>query len=154
MIPTRLPLTDSQRQQLRDDRLWSRELRRATLLNLTRIKCPCTKCRGRRKLLIRNVREHLIQNGRDPHCRIWTGAGVWDSSDEEWSRDFWGPIESDLAEVDTMVDTRGIIQQAVEVVDVGETSAERVEREVRNAFATADSIHEECRDAAVDDTAE
>ena len=154
MIPSRPSPTDTERQRLRDDRLWSRELQWATQLQLIRMKCVCTKCKGRQKLLIRNVRNHLIRNGRHPHSRVWTGAGAEDSSDEEWAHHLLGGSEIDRAEVDTMVDTRGIIQQAQDVVEDGETPAERVEREVSDAFATGDSIHEEYRDADVDEVAE
>ena len=65
-----------------------------------------------------------------------------------------GGSEIDYAEVDTMVDTWGIIQQAHDVVEDGETPVERVEQEVSDAFATGDSIHEEYRDADVDEVAE
>jgi hypothetical protein len=84
MIPTRFPLTDVRRQHLRDDRLWVREVQRMSFFNLRNMHCPCSECKGRRKLLLRIVHSHLIKNGRDPSFRVWKGPGVRDSSDEEW----------------------------------------------------------------------
>jgi hypothetical protein len=113
MIPAGLPLSHVRRQRLRDDRLWIRELERARQYNVDRIFCPCTECRGRRRLLLRNVRGHLISNGRHPGSRIWRGPGPRDSSDDEWEQHFWGAPENEVREVDATVDVRGMLQQPI-----------------------------------------
>ena len=168
MIPSRLPLSDSTRQRLRDDRLWVRELKRARECNVQKLHCPCTNCRGRKRLFIRNVREHLIEHGRHPESRIWRGPGARDSSDEEWEHQFWGTIEAErggrhevgdtgapIAQrtngVDATVDTRGMVEQALPTVDVQANSGERLAEEVRDAFGIADAVHEEFRDVEFGD---
>ena len=88
MILGRLPLSNNQRQRLRDDCLWTRKVQRATELNLQKLHCPCTKCGDQKLRFVRNVREHLIQNSIHPQCRMWRGPGTQDSSDEEWEQDF------------------------------------------------------------------
>jgi hypothetical protein len=70
MVSGQNPLKDTRRQQLRDDRLWSRELQRARLLNLKQLHCPCRKCKGQRQLQLQTVRDHLVQNGRDSEFRV------------------------------------------------------------------------------------
>ena len=75
MLPARQPLSDVRRQRLRDDRMWTRKVERALRLQASRVHCPCTECQGRRKLLLTNVRKHLMKNGRHPHCRVWRGPG-------------------------------------------------------------------------------
>src|SRR5665811_681349 len=92
MIPARLPLTDTERQRLRDERLWLRELQRAREYNVKKLHCPCNNCKGRKRLLLKNVRNHLLRHGRHPDCRIWRGPGTQASSDEEWEQQFWGPF--------------------------------------------------------------
>ena len=110
MIPTRLPLSHWRRQQLRDERLWIRESRRAVELNVKSLHCPCNKCRGRKRLLIRNVGKHLLRHGRHPDSRIWRGSGERESSDDEWDEQFWGaPAEAPVL-VDATVDTCGMLQ--------------------------------------------
>jgi hypothetical protein len=69
MIPYKLPLNDARRQRLRDDRLWVREIQRLTFLNLRYMRCPCSECRGSRRLQLRTIRKYLIRNGRDPTFR-------------------------------------------------------------------------------------
>jgi hypothetical protein len=88
MVHGRLPLSDQRRQQLRDDRLWIRELQRAQLFSLKQLHCPCSQCKGWRRFCLATIREHLIQNGRDSEFRVWRGPGNRDSSDEEWEQDF------------------------------------------------------------------
>ncbi len=170
-MASRLPLSDSRRQRLRDDRLWVRELKRARECNAQKLQCPCSHCRGRKRLFVRNVREHLIQNGRHPDSRIWRGPGARDSSDEEWEHQFWGPIEPghdgghDVGKtsvpvaqpsnvLDATVDTRGMVEHALPPVDVQQDLAERLGEEVREAFGIADSVHEEFMEAEFADQAE
>ena len=100
MLPTRLPLSDLCRQRLRDDHLWTRELQCARQLKLSKIHCPCTECQGRRRILVRNVQDHLIRNGRDAQFRVWRGLGTRDSSDEEWEHEFWEPNDNRDMELD------------------------------------------------------
>ena len=104
--------------------------------------------------LLRNVREHLIRNGRAPDCRIWRGPGACDSLDEEWEQEFWGPNVPAPQELDAAVDTRGMLQQALGPGPDSPSSAERVQEEVRDAFAIADSTHEEFMEAGDGDAAE
>ena len=151
MIPARLPLSDANRQRLQDDRLWSRELARAVEHNIKRVHCPCKKCRGCRRLLLQNVKEHLIQNGRDPNSRVWRVTAAEDSSDKEWEQHFWRAAGVGAPPVDDTVDTCGMINQAAEEVDVPPSSVERVHHEVSEAFATADSIHENTIDGGTED---
>ena len=156
MIPTRLPLSDSRRTQLRDDRLWTRELQCARECNIKKLHCPCTNCRNRKRLCIGNVREHLIRNGRHPDCRTWRGPGARDSSNEEWEEQFWTPVNhtESTESLDATVQTRGMLEQALVVAEEETFSAERVQEEVGAAFATADSIHEEFMELGVEDKAE
>lgn len=157
MIPARLPLSDSDRQRLRDERLWLRELQRAREYNVKKLHCPCTKCKGRKRLLLKNVQAHLVRHGRHPDCRIWRGPGARDSFDEEWEQEFWGPhreASEGMDALDVDVDTIGMLNQALHPVDAPAFLAERVEEEVRNAFSTADSIHEECMEVFHGDVAE
>ena len=60
MMPTRLPLFDAQRQQMRGDQLWRQEVQRARLFDMKHIHCLCTKCMDQKKLLLRTVRKHLM----------------------------------------------------------------------------------------------
>lgn len=171
MIPNRLPLSDSTRQRLRDDRLWVRELKQARECNVMKMHCPCTHCRGRKRLFVRNVREHLIQNGRHPDSRIWRGPGARDSSDEEWERQFWGPIGAErdggqdvgdtsvsIAQntnvLDATVDTRGMVEHALPTVDPQPNLAERLGEEVREAFGIADFVHEKFMETEFGDPGE
>ena len=151
MIPARLPLFDANRQRLRDNRLWSRELARAVEHNIKRVHCPCKKYRGRRRLLLRNVKEHLIQNGRDPNSHVWRVTAAQDSFDEEWEHHFWRAAGVGAPPVDDTVDTHGMIDQAAEEMDVPPSSGERVHHEVSEAFATVDSIHENTMDGGIED---
>jgi hypothetical protein len=84
MMLARLPIIDAWWQRIRDERLWKRELQRAGLLNVQHLHCPCTVCRGQRRLLMKTIREHLIHNGQESKMRVWRGSGNRDSSDEEW----------------------------------------------------------------------
>ena len=154
MIPTKLPLSNSRRQRLRDDRLWIRERQRALELNIQKLHCRCTKCWGRRLLYVRNVREHLIRNGRDPNSRMWRGSGVRDSSDEEWEEEFWNPSPEVANEVGAIVDTRGMIAQVLRPRESPSVTPERVQEEVQTAFAVADSVEEQFEDVDPPDFAD
>ena len=105
MIPCKLLLNDAQRQWLRDDCLWVREIQRLTFFNLRYMQCPCSKCQGTQRLLLRTVRKYLIRNGRDPTFRMWKGPGVQDSSDEEWEDDSRKWVFSLQLEIDSQVNT-------------------------------------------------
>ena len=154
MIPARLSLSDRHRQQLRDDRLWTREVQRASQHNISRLHCPCTKCQGRRRLLIQNVRDHLICYGRDPASRRWTGEGTLDSSDEEWEEEFWTDPGITTAEVDATVNVRGMVDEATMPIEELLSLEERFQEEVLGAFAVIDSIQEEYSDEGLEDGGE
>jgi hypothetical protein len=117
MIHGSFPLSNQWRQQLRDERLWIRELQRARLFNLKQLHCPCSTCRGRRRFELRTVWEHLLQNGRDSEFRIRRGPGDRDSSDEEWKQEYWRPREEHPEALDQQVDTRAIIDDRFEECD-------------------------------------
>ena len=89
--------------------------------------------------------------GRDPNSHVWRVTAAQDSSDEEWEQHFWRAAGVGAPPVDDTVDTRGMIDQAAEEVDVPPSSAERVHHEVNEAFATADSIHENTMDGGIED---
>ena len=144
MLPARLPVSDIRRQRLRDDRLWLREVKRARQLNVRKLHCPCTKCEGRSRILIKNVREHLIQNGRHPECRLWRGPGNRDSSDEDWEREFWAPSERRTVTVDAQVNTREMLENAFPITHEADDMEDRVREEVAEAFVAADAVHEDC----------
>jgi hypothetical protein len=112
MIPCKFPLSDVRRQNLRDDRLWVREVQRLTFFNLRKMHCPCSKYQGRRKLLVRTVRKHLILNERDPNFRVWRGPSARDSSDEEWEGHMRTRNQQLPVELDSHVDTRGMVDNA------------------------------------------
>jgi hypothetical protein len=137
------PITDERRQRLCDDRLWVRELQRARLFNLKRIHCPCSKYKGRRKL-IRTVREHLIRNARDSAFRVWRGPGKRDASDEEWEDDFWKPPDTHTIIPDAEVDTREMVDDAFQQADDALSIEERVQEDMIAAFTMADEVHEVC----------
>ena len=144
MIPARLPLSDAQRIRLRDDRLWSREMERARQLSLRKLHCPCSECKGGRRLLIRNVRDHLLQHGRHPECRLWRGPGERDSSDEDWEREVWGPDGNWRVRVDAQVNTRAMLENAFPAAADDKDLEDRVQEEVASAFEVADAVHEDC----------
>ena len=162
MLPTRLPLSDLCRQRLRDDHLWTRELQRARQLKMSKIYCPCIECQGRRRILVRNVRDYLIQNGQDAQFRVWRGPGTQDSSDEEQEHEFWGPNDNQDVELDAQVDRQGmfdnafvVAEHAIDVPDGGigieddtVDVEELVQQEVSNAFMVADSVHEQCSEGS------
>jgi hypothetical protein len=93
--------------------------------------CPCSKCQGRRKLLVHTVREHLILNGRDPNFRVWRGPGTRDSSDEEWKGHMRTRNQQLLVELDSHVDVEEIVHDVV-----------------TSAFDLGDAVHEECNDSS------
>lgn len=153
MLPGRLPLTDLRRQRLRDDRLWSREVLRARQFGVKKLHCPCTECQGRKKLLVKNVRDHLLRHGRHPELRVWTGAGNRDSSDDDWEEEFWGPNQNRSVRVDAQVDTRGMIHNAFAVEENTVNVEDRIRQEVAQTFMVADEVHEQCNGSPLHDDA-
>ena len=76
---------------------------------------------------------------------MWRGPGTRDSSDEEWEQDFWETARPESHGLDATVDTHGMLNHALRVRPPEDppNPAKRAAEEVREAFATADSIHEE-----------
>jgi hypothetical protein len=146
-----LPLIDERRQRLRDDRLWSREVRRARLLNLKQIHCPCSVCKGRRRYLVATVREHLLRNNRHADFRVWRGPGSRDSSDDEWEQSFWVPTTHRTGEVDVQVDTRRMVEETFQNANDTFILEERVQEVVVDAFVVADAVHDNCMGDAIHD---
>jgi hypothetical protein len=153
MIPYKFPLSDVRRQNLRDDQLWVREVQRLTFFNLRKMHCPCSKCQGRRKLLVRTVREHLILNGRDPNFRVWRGPGTRDSSDKKWEGHMRTRNQQLPVELDSHVDTRGMVDNAFLEESLPPDVVEIVHDVVTGAFDLGDSVHEECNDSSGKDDA-
>jgi hypothetical protein len=153
MIPYKFPLSNVRRQNLRDDRLWVREVQRLTSLNLRKMHCPCSKCQGRRKLLVRIVREHLILNGWDPNFRVWRGPGARDSSDEEWEGHMRTRNQRLSVELDSHVDTRGMVDNAFLEESLPPDVVEIVHDVFTGAFDLGDAVHEECNDSSGEDDA-
>jgi hypothetical protein len=91
---------DPRRQKARDDKLWNWEFTWATQHGVDKMRCPCTKCEGRGRLvLLRTIRNHLVLNGRHPLFRVWKGLGPTDHSDEEWvaaSRAAVNPMQTEV----------------------------------------------------------
>jgi hypothetical protein len=109
MVRGRLPITNKRRRRLYDNRLWSKEVQRARLLNLKQIHCFCLVCKGHRRYLLAIVKEHLIRNRRDDNFRVWRGPRSTDSSDNDWEENFWGPSAQRTGKVDVQVDTRRMV---------------------------------------------
>jgi hypothetical protein len=120
----RLALTDLHRQRLREDRLWCREVKRARLLNLRQIHCPCTHCKGQRRYKIETIRDHLIKKGQDATFQVWRGPGSRDSSDAEWEENYWAPGLEGTKELDARVETRRMLDDAFQQ-DVGVLTSEQ-----------------------------
>src|SRR5665213_1006027 len=111
MEQRRLHVSDKRRQQLRDDRLWKREQHRAIFYNLKRIRCPCSKCKGRVQCSLEKVKEHLIQYGREPTFRLWRGPGDRDSSDEEWEEELKTPrMTHEDGGMDAGIEVRSMVE--------------------------------------------
>jgi hypothetical protein len=147
MIPCKFPLSDLRRQNLKDDQLWVREVQRLTFFNLRKMHCPCSKCQGRRKLLVRTVREHLILKGRDPNFRVWKDPGATDSSDEEWEGHMRTCNQQLPVELDSQVDTRDMVDNAFLEEPLLPDVEEIVHDVVTSAFDLGDVVHEECNDS-------
>jgi hypothetical protein len=118
MEQRRLPVSDKRRQQLRDDRLWKREQQRAIFYNLKRIRCPCSKCKGRVQCSLEKVQEHLIQYGREPNFRLWRGPGERDSSDEAWEEELKTPCRThEDGRMDADIDVRSMVEDVFQEND-------------------------------------
>jgi hypothetical protein len=118
MDQRRLPVSDRRRQQLRDDRLWKREQQRAIFYNLKRIRCPCSKCKGRVQCSLAKVKEHLIQYGREPTFRLWRGPGDRDSSDEEWEEELRiNVVTHEDVGMDAGIEMRSMVEDAFQEND-------------------------------------
>ena len=69
----RLPLTHPERIKARDLKLHQRDEQRANRNELTRYRCPCNLCGGRRRPYKRaTVARHLRHRGRHGALRGWT----------------------------------------------------------------------------------
>jgi hypothetical protein len=110
--------------------------------------CPCSKCQGRRKLLVRIVREHLILNEWYPNFRVWRGPGTRNSSDEEWKGHMHARNQRLPVELDSYVDTRGMVDNAFLKEPLPLDVEEIVHDVVTGAFNLGDTVHEECNDSS------
>ena len=132
-----LPLQDRRCQQLRDDRLWRRELERATSYNLKRIHCPCCRCKGRVQCSLAKVNDHLIHNGREPAFRVWRGPGARDSSDDEWEAEFRRPSEAHDGQFDVGLDMRSLVEDAFQQHDEPHVPLHPLENQLGNIVMDA-----------------
>ena len=144
MDERRLPISDKRRQQQRDDRLWKRKQERATLYNLKRIHCPCSKCKGRVQCSLAKVKDHLIQYGREPTYRLWRGPGERDSSDEEWEQEFKTPLRTSKdIQLDEGLDVRSMVQDTFQELDERPQPLEDIMEEiVIDAFTVVDDLQD------------
>jgi hypothetical protein len=140
----RLPLSDRRRQLLRDDNLWRREQEKARLYGLRRIHCPCAKCKGRTQWSIAKVKDHLIQNGREPSFRVWRGPGERDGSDEEWEEEFRRPPVAHDGHIDEGLDMHAMVEDAFTEIDEAPappiTLEDQLEDIVMGAFTVVDEL--------------
>lgn len=97
------------------------------------------------------MKENLIRNGRYPNSRIWRGSSAQDSFGKEWEQNFWGLAKLQTMKMDATVDTCGMREQAFKCEDVTKFDAERVQHEISDAFASADSIHKDCMQLDMED---
>ena len=144
MDERRLPISDKRRQQQRDDRLWKREQERATLYNLKRIHCPCSKCKGRVQCSLARVKDHLIQYGREPTYRLWRGPSERDSSDEEWEQKFKTPLRTpEDVQLDEGLDVRSMVEDTFHELDERPQPLEDIMEEiVMDAFTVVDDLQD------------
>jgi hypothetical protein len=91
--------------------------------------------------LLVTVKDHLIRNGRHLDFRVWRGPGEWDSSDEEWEEDFWTPIVQQREDVDPLVDTRSMVEDAFRQADEAPGLEGRVQDIVLDTFTVVDEVH-------------
>lgn len=87
----RLPLTHPQRIKARDLKLQRRDEERANRSELTRYRCPCNLCGGRRRpYKSATVARHLRHRGRHGALRGWTQVTIspqhgWEGGSRKWS---------------------------------------------------------------------
>jgi hypothetical protein len=72
---------------------------------------------------------------------VWRGPGEWDSSDEEWEEDFWTPIVQQREDVDPLVDTRSMVEDAFRQADEAPGLEGRVQDIVLDTFTVVDEVH-------------
>jgi hypothetical protein len=137
-----------QRQKLRNEQLWVREVQRLTLFNLQKMQCPCIECHGHRKLLLKTIREHLILNKWDPNFRVWRRPGARDSFDKEWEGNMRTHNQRLHVELDSQVDTRRMVDNAFMEEPLPPDVEKIVHDVVTGAFDLGDSVHEECNDGS------
>ena len=144
MEQRRLPVGDKRRQQLRDDRLWKREQQRAVFYNLKRIRCPCSKCKGRVQCSLEKVKEHLILYSREPAFRLWRGPGDRDSSDEEWESEFKTvPRVNEDGRMDVGLEVRSMVEDVFQEIDHQEHPLEETLQDiVMDAFNVVDGLQD------------
>lgn len=121
-LEPKLPVTDKRRQILRDNKLWKREVHRATTYNLGKIHCPCTWCGGtRRSIKLSEAKKHLQKNERAPDCRVYRGPDENNSSDDEWERHWhnsFSKTNNNHSNVmDSGIDVRGVVRDMFQEVE-------------------------------------
>jgi hypothetical protein len=151
MDPRGLPVEDRRRQQHRDDRLWRRELERATTYNLKRLHCPCCRCKGRVQCSLARVKDHLINNGREPAFRVWRGPGERDSSDEDWEEEYRRPSVTSDGQFDIGLDMPGMVEDAFTQRDEQRVPVQALESQLGDIVTEAFNIVDELENVLDDD---
>ena len=152
----RLPVSDKRRQAWRDDRLWKREQQRAEFYKLKRVRCPCSKCKGRVQRSLEKVQDHLIQYDREPTFRLWRGPGDRDSSDEEWEEEFKIPRGNRFdGSMDAGLDVRAMVEDAFQEIDTQQQPMdETIQDIVMDAFTVVDGLDDGVYDDSGDEADE
>lgn len=119
---------------------------------MKRIHCPCTKCKGRVQYSLATVKDHLIQNGREPTYRLWRGLGDRYSSDEEWEQEFKRPPRThEDGKLDADLDVRLMVQDAFQEIDERPHPLEEIMEEiVMDAFTVVDDLQDGGKDDSSD----
>ena len=140
----RLPITDPRRIRARDNKLWVRDKRRASLYNFSKIPCPCSLHKGTgNSLKIEEVERHLLRHGRSRYCRTWRGPDDPDSSDEEWETEFSkdnAGTSSKPLERDNGVQIRQMMQHIYQEVEAIAETEEQLDEATMNALEASDNI--------------
>ena len=140
----RLLLSDPRQIKSRDDKLWIRDKRRATLYGLGRLPCPCHIHRGvGLPYKLEEIERHLFRHGRSPDCRTWRGPDNPDSSDQEWENDFSAKnaeIVRRDREQDNGLQMRSMMQDMYQQVEAFAQTEDRLNKETMNALEASDHI--------------
>lgn len=86
------------------------------------------------------VKDHLINNGREPSFRVWRGPGTRDSSDEEWEEEFRRPSTASNGGFDAGLDMHGMVEDTFQQRDDPNVAAHPLESDIGNIVMDALNI--------------